>query len=97
MSAILDTKITPELKQLGIVRELVRRANALRKDGGLTIEDTIVLSVETNDSDVVAALEKYMAEILQRTRATALVRSLDKAEKKEECAQGAFRLGLTRR
>ena len=96
LAATLDTNITPELKRLGIVRELVRRANALRKDSELTIEDQIVLFVETDDADVSAALDAYEADILERTRATAMERSLDKAQEKEERAQGAFQLGLTR-
>ena len=96
LAATLDTNITPELKRLGIVRELVRRANALRKDSELTIEDQIVLFVETDDADVSSALDAYEADILERTRATAMERSLDKAQEKEERAQGAFQLGLTR-
>ncbi|MBI2626429.1 MAG: class I tRNA ligase family protein, partial [Candidatus Nealsonbacteria bacterium] len=38
---ILDTKITPELKEEGIVREVVRQINEMRKEVGLTPKDKI--------------------------------------------------------
>ena len=94
LAAALDTTITPELRHLGIVREIARRANALRKSAGLLLEDTIVLFVETEDADVSAALTVHEADILERVRAVSLVRSLDSAQKKEESAYGGFRLGL---
>ena len=39
----LDTTITEELRRLGLVRELVRRINAMRKDAGFEIADTVTL------------------------------------------------------
>ena len=36
-----DTKLTPELKQEGALRELVRFINGLRKNAGLTISDKV--------------------------------------------------------
>lgn len=45
----LDTNITPELKQEGDYRELVRGLQDMRKKLGLTPSDTISLIIETND------------------------------------------------
>jgi len=45
----LDTKITPELKEEGNYRELVRAIQDMRKKAGLTPSDIISLSVETNE------------------------------------------------
>lgn len=45
----LDTEITPELKEEGNYRELVRAIQDMRKKIGLTPSDMIKLSVETND------------------------------------------------
>lgn len=44
----LDTKITPELKEEGDYRELVRAIQDMRKKMGLTPSDIISLVVETN-------------------------------------------------
>ena len=45
----LDTEITPELKQEGDYRELVRALQDMRKKMGLTPSDVISISVETNE------------------------------------------------
>ena len=46
-NATLDTNITPELKQEGNYRELVRAIQDMRKKMGLTPSDKISLSIET--------------------------------------------------
>jgi isoleucyl-tRNA synthetase len=38
----LDTRLTPELVEEGMARELVRRVNDMRKDAGFRVEDRIV-------------------------------------------------------
>ena len=43
----MDTNITPELKQEGNYRELVRAIQDMRKKMGLTPSDKISLSIET--------------------------------------------------
>jgi isoleucyl-tRNA synthetase len=47
---VLDTKITPELKQEGNYRELARSLQDMRKKQGLTPSDTVALTFETNDA-----------------------------------------------
>lgn len=39
----LDTKITVELKEEGLIRELARQIQGMRKDGGLTPKDAITI------------------------------------------------------
>ncbi len=46
---VLDVSITPELKEEGTVRELVRAIQDLRKERGLTIHDHAVLVVDTDE------------------------------------------------
>ena len=46
----LDTEITPELKQEGDYRELLRSLQDMRKNQGLTPSDIVTLSVETSDA-----------------------------------------------
>ena len=92
----LDTEITPELRQLGLVRELQRQGNALRKNAGLKIEDTITLYWESDDADMIAAFEKYSDQIAERVKATEVVRGMADAKEKMglETAGGSTELGL---
>ncbi|MAZ41090.1 isoleucine--tRNA ligase [bacterium] len=47
---ILDTNITDELKEEGHVREFIRNVQELRKKEGCSPDDTISLTVSTNDT-----------------------------------------------
>ncbi len=62
-AAALDTTITDELKELGIVREVVRHINAMRKDAKLTIDDTITLYYEISDETLKGVIKHYKADI----------------------------------
>ena len=46
----LDTVITPELKEEGMVRELIRAVQDLRKEKGLSVSDSATLTVETDEA-----------------------------------------------
>jgi len=67
LSVELDLNITDELKQEGVKREIVRSVNALRKDAGLSIKDTVDLVVVSESDLIKTVLEKYQAEILRET------------------------------
>ncbi|MEK7624798.1 MAG: isoleucine--tRNA ligase [Patescibacteria group bacterium] len=45
----LNTEITPELKKAGLVREVVRTVNQLRKEQKLTLQDKVKVSYSTDD------------------------------------------------
>jgi isoleucyl-tRNA synthetase len=59
---LLETEITPELRAEGMVRELMRAIQDMRKAAGLTPSDTIILSIETNEAGVMV-LEKFSDDI----------------------------------
>ncbi len=63
----LDTDLTPELKREGFVREIVRKTNGLRREAGLTIEDTVELYVMTGSDEVKKTLSEHRDAILQGT------------------------------
>jgi isoleucyl-tRNA synthetase len=63
----LDTTITPELKEEGDMRDLVRTIQDLRKKAELNPSDRIVLTVP---SEFAGLLEKYKEEILHAVGAT---------------------------
>lgn len=46
----LDTQITPELEKKGVLRELVRTVNNMRKKQGLTIKDMVTVHYSTDDA-----------------------------------------------
>ncbi len=96
LGVTLDTTMTPELRQLGLVRELQRQGNALRKNAGLRIADTITLYWESDDADVIAAFEKYSEDIAARVKAEKVVRGMADAKENVdiETERGSIQLGL---
>ncbi|MDB5224702.1 MAG: Isoleucyl-tRNA synthetase, isoleucyl-tRNA synthetase [Candidatus Adlerbacteria bacterium] len=64
--AELDTVLTPELKEEGTLRDLVRMVQDLRKKEGLTISDRPTLSVAT-DKDGSAFVERNKHALMEET------------------------------
>ena len=63
MLVALDTELTAELIQEGVVRECIRTIQQFRKDSGLEISDRIHLQLSTTDTDVLAALNAFSIKI----------------------------------
>ena len=61
----LDATMTEELKLEGLKREIVRLVNAMRKKQGLTIQDRITLSWQS-ESEMVKKVFNNMAEELKK-------------------------------
>lgn len=59
----LNIEITPELKQEGIFREIIRQINVLRKEKGLTIKDKIDLYVYLEIGETKEVFEKFKEKI----------------------------------
>lgn len=68
----LDTTMTDELRMEGVVRELVRQTNALRKKAGLTLNNRIALRVQTSSDLVRRALEIHGTSFQQSVLASSL-------------------------
>ena len=54
----IDKTVTPELRQEGLVRELISRVQRMRKDAGLAVSDRIRLGV-AGDSEIEAAVRQH--------------------------------------
>jgi len=60
----LDTEITPELEEEGVLRELTRSINQLRKEKGLKIDEkNVILEYETEDMNLKNVIEKSEADL----------------------------------
>ena len=58
LTVALDITITPELKNEGVAREIVKRIQGLRKDSGFEITDRIIVKVSDNPA-VRAAVDAF--------------------------------------
>jgi isoleucyl-tRNA synthetase len=85
LAVALNTEITPELKEEGIARELVRQINSLRKKKGLTIKDKIVVYYQTTSDQLKKVINKYISVIKKDTISTDVVeKSLPKEAERGE-------------
>lgn len=89
-SVALNVTMTPALEEEGIVREIVRQINALRKEKGLTINDRVVLTCHTDDTRFVEILEKNRDEIVKNVLATVL--TMEKRDAMDELLVTGYRL-----
>lgn len=69
--AAIVTDLTPELKNEGLARELVRRVQDARKQAGFEIADRIKLYFTASDG-LVAAIEEYQDYIMAETLAVSI-------------------------
>jgi isoleucyl-tRNA synthetase len=85
ITVVLDIEITDALKKEGLVREIVRTVNQMRKDEGLTVQDAIVLSYATED----AALRDIFASYADEIRTGVLASEIREAAGGIRLPQGA--------
>ena len=71
-TVVLDTNLTPELIELGFVREFVSRVQQTRKDNGYEVVDHIKIYVYADD-ETNKVIEKYSKNICDDTLADAVV------------------------
>ena len=71
-AVVLDTEITDELRREGMVRELSRKVNELRKQAGLALDDRITLHVDA-DGELRRAVEAHREHLERETLATRIV------------------------
>ena len=68
---VLETTVTPELLAEGLARDLTHLVQETRKHAGLAIEDTIALTLATDD-ELAGVVERYAGYIRDETLAKSL-------------------------
>ncbi len=93
----LNNEITDELREKGMLRDLIREFNALRKTAKLKPSDEIVAHVQPNTT-AAKVIEVYSQEFLKEVRAKAVTPSVEGANQKAEITLdgGAVTIGLTK-
>ena len=87
-SVVYDLTITPELKREGLMREIVRHVQSARKQAGLQIDDRIVLSIFSDDSEISQAVDVFADVIKSETLAVELNSVVDESEKYDAKIEG---------
>jgi isoleucyl-tRNA synthetase len=77
----LETTITPELREEGVVRDLTHYIQDMRKKAGFNIEDHIGLAFYTNSAELAQILQHYGEAIQAETLADSILLSADEASK----------------
>lgn len=88
----LDVTLTPALVREGTVREIIRRVNAMRKNGALTIEDRIEVYVSSPEAEIATALEEHGDALVSGVLATALRTTGDAPENAETFRANEFEI-----
>ncbi|PLX28418.1 isoleucine--tRNA ligase [Candidatus Parcubacteria bacterium] len=92
LKVALNTEITDDLKKEGLVREIVRTINQVRKEQKLTIEDEVVVEYHTDDVLLSTVFEEYSNEIKKSVLARELHKekiSLEESDAEEKKVDGA--------
>ncbi|PWB38510.1 MAG: isoleucine--tRNA ligase [Parcubacteria group bacterium] len=71
----IDTNINEELKDKGVVREIIRQINSLRKEAGLQPSDSPTETYQTHSTYLKKVISKYKAEIVSNTSAGDFIES----------------------
>ena len=84
LKVILDTAITPALAEEGLMRELIRHIQGLRKEADFNVADHIQAAIITLDDKVKQAVEHHQATIKTETLMDNLATDLAAAEISKE-------------
>ncbi len=76
-AVILDEKLTPELIIEGYAREIMRQIQDIRKEAKYKLDEKVYAVWESQNTDVIGALEKYEKQITEDTLLFELARGRD--------------------
>lgn len=76
----LGIELSEELLKEGIKRELIRTINSIRKKIGLTINDSIIVTWDTEDELVIKTIEEFRNDLSKSVLASKIERGSDTQE-----------------
>jgi isoleucyl-tRNA synthetase len=85
--AILDVTISKELEQEGLVRDLVRHIQTLRKEADFNVDDRIEMEIVASE-DILKAVETYREYLENETLGTLLENRADSYDASKEIKVG---------
>jgi isoleucyl-tRNA synthetase len=95
LTVALDPELTEDLVQEGLVRDLVRGIQNLRKEQGFAVTDRIVLTLDGPDP-VRGAVERFKDHLLAETLAVSWSWGPAPKAVEIECGDGTVRAAITR-
>jgi len=98
MNVELDVVITPELKQEGLRRELVRFINMMRKDAGLNLGDKALVYILTDNEELKTVIKSAKTALLKDTLSDDIIEGESEGFAKAVKIDGAaVKLSLTKK
>jgi isoleucyl-tRNA synthetase len=95
LTVALDPELSEELVQEGLVRDLLRGIQTLRKERGFAVTDRIVLTLDGPDA-VRAAAERFKEHLMAETLAVSLSWGPSPDAAEIECGEGTVRAAIAR-
>ncbi len=90
----LNIKLDEQLKKEGLLREVIRTINQLRKEMKLTIQDQVVILYSTNDAELQQVFTQFAEEVKRSVLASDLVASKDIAKVEIEIDKKSLKLEI---
>ena len=72
VTVVMDTNLTPELLQEGMIREVISKVQTMRKEAGFEVTDHICISVMENEK-IAALLQEHGQQISREVLAESIV------------------------
>lgn len=69
---VLNTTVTPELKEEGYVRELISKIQTNRKDSNFEVVDRIIINIVNVDEELSSIISKFETQIKEATLANTI-------------------------
>jgi isoleucyl-tRNA synthetase len=82
--AAVDGTITPELKQEGLAREIIRQGQVLRREADYALDDRITLVLVTDSAEITEALDTHKDLIMSALQADKLITEPHPADKEAD-------------
>ena len=73
----LDTVLTPDLIREGLIRELIRNIQVMRKEAGFAVEQRIICALISEDTEIKEAVQEYADRIKADILATEIKDDID--------------------